>query len=116
MGAYDYLELRGINTVLICPRSLKAVVGKKTDESDSSVLANMYRVGFFEPSYVPPRHIRELRGLTRRLEKITKRTSSVKRNDMVFPEMSPNGCETMRSDADGLQSGRGCILPRRERR
>ena len=42
------------------------------------VMANMYRVGFFEPSYVPPRHIGELRALTRKLEKITKMMSDVK--------------------------------------
>lgn len=102
MGAYDYLELRGINTVLICPRSLKAVVGKKTDESDASVLANMYRIGFFEPSYVPPRHIRELRSLTRRLEKITKMTSSVKNSIQSQVNAFSTGVTATYTDPFGL--------------
>jgi transposase len=102
MGAYDYLELRGINTVLVCPRSLKAVVGKKNDESDASVLANMYRIGFFEPSYVPPRHIRELRALTRRLEKITKMTSSVKNSIQSQVNAFSTGVTATYTDPFGL--------------
>jgi len=102
MGAYDYLELRGINTVLICPRSLKAVVGRKNDESDASVLANMYRVGFFEPSYVPPRHIRELRALTRRLEKITRMMSAVKNSIQSQVNAFSTGVTATYTDPFGL--------------
>ena len=102
MGAYDYLELRGINTVLISPWSLKSVVGKKNDESDASVMANMYRVGFFEPSYVPPRHIRELRSLTRRLEKITCMMTAVKNSVLSQVDAFSTGVTTTYVDPFGL--------------
>jgi len=35
MGICDYLDLGGINAVLVNPRSLKAITGKKTDMSGS---------------------------------------------------------------------------------
>jgi transposase len=102
IGPYDYLELRGINTVLISPISLKAVTGKKNDEPDASVLANMYRVGFFEPSYVPPRHIRELRSLTRRLEKITRMMTSIKNSFLSQVDAFSTGITTTYTDPFGL--------------
>ena len=79
MGAYDYLELRGIKAVLICPMSMQTIKGKKTDEHDSTWLAHLYRLGLVGPSYVPPRHIRELRSLTRRLEKLGYMISRMKK-------------------------------------
>jgi len=57
MGVCDYLDLGGINAVLVNPRSLKAITGKKTDMSGSVQLAHLYRLGLLEPSYVPPQHI-----------------------------------------------------------
>jgi len=40
--------------------------GHKTDPNDSRWLAHLLRHGMIRPSFVPPRHIRELRDLTRR--------------------------------------------------
>ena len=91
IGIYDYLDLRGVNVVLICPRSMKAIRGKKTDEHDAIWLAHLYRLHLVEPSYVPPRHIRELRSLTRRLEKITHMMAGIKNSIQSRSTPSPQG-------------------------
>lgn len=102
MGVYDYLDLRGINTVLICPRSMKAIRGKKTDEHDAVWLAHLYRLGLVEPSYVPPRHIRELRSLTRRLEKITHMMAGIKNSIQSQIDTFSTGITTIYTDPFGL--------------
>jgi transposase len=40
--------------------------GHKTDPNDSRWLAHLLRHGMIRPSFIPPRHVRELRDLTRR--------------------------------------------------
>ena len=44
---------------------MKNVPGKKTDIKDSRWIAGLLRAGLLEPSYIPPREIRELRDWTR---------------------------------------------------
>jgi transposase len=95
-------DLRGINTVLICPRSMKAIRGKKTDEHDAVWLAHLYRLGLVEPSYVPPRHIRELRSLTRRLEKITHMMTGIKNSVQSQIDTFSTGITTIYTDPFGL--------------
>jgi transposase len=106
MGVYDYLDLRGINTVLICPRSMKAIRGKKTDEHDAVWLAHLYRLGLVEPSYIPPRHIRELRSLTRRLEKIVHMMAGIKNSIQSQIDTFSTGITTTYTDTFGLNGTR----------
>lgn len=55
-----------LNLVLANPEQVKALRGKKTDPKDSRWLAGLLRHGLVEPSFIPPRDIRDLRDLTRR--------------------------------------------------
>src|SRR3989440_9797310 len=52
--------------ILANPEQVKALRGKKTDRKDSRWLAGLLRHGLVQPSFIPPRDIRELRDLTRR--------------------------------------------------
>jgi len=53
------------DVVLANPRHVKAIPGRKTDQSDSEWLANLLRNGLVKPSYVPDKRTRQLRELTR---------------------------------------------------
>lgn len=100
-GIYDYFDLRGLHPVLVNPRSLKAITGKKTDTDDSVWLAHLYRINLLKPSYVPPQHIRELRALTRRYEKITDMATSVKNSMLSQVDAFSTGITTTYTDPFG---------------
>ena len=55
-----------LKVVLANPEQVKALRGKKTDRKDSRWLAGLLRHGLVQPSFIPPRDIRELRDFTRR--------------------------------------------------
>jgi transposase len=55
-----------VKVILANPEQVKALRGKKTDPNDSRWLAGLLRHGLVQPSFIPPRDIRELRDLTRR--------------------------------------------------
>lgn len=100
-GIYDYLELRGAKVVLINPRSLKAITGKKTDTSDAVWLAHLFRLNLIKPSYVPPQHIRELRALTRRYEKIAQMATSLKNSIQSQVDAFSTGITSIYTDPFG---------------
>ena len=51
--------------LLVNPRHLKKVPGRKTDVSDAEWMAQLLQYGLLRGSFVPPRAVRELRDLTR---------------------------------------------------
>lgn len=51
--------------LLVNPRHLKKVPGRKTDVSDAEWIAQLLECGLLRGSFVPPRAVRELRDLTR---------------------------------------------------
>jgi transposase len=51
--------------LLVNPRHLKRVPGRKTDVSDAQWLAQLLQCGLLKASFVPPRAVRQLRDLTR---------------------------------------------------
>jgi len=51
--------------LLVNPRHLKKVPGRKTDQSDAAWLAQLLQCGLLCGSFVPPRPVRQLRDLTR---------------------------------------------------
>jgi len=51
--------------LLVNPRHLKKVPGRKTDVSDAEWIAQLLECGLLRGSFVPPRPVRELRDLTR---------------------------------------------------
>jgi transposase len=61
---WNILEGR-FTLLLVNPRHLKKVPGRKTDVSDAEWLAQLLQYGLLRGSFVPPRAIRELRDLTR---------------------------------------------------
>jgi len=55
-----------VGVILANPEQVKALRGKKTDPKDCRWLAGLRRHGLVQPSFIPPRDIRELRDWTRR--------------------------------------------------
>lgn len=61
---WNLLEGR-FTLLLVNPRHLKKVPGRKTDVSDAEWIAQLLQCGLLRGSFVPPRAVRELRDLTR---------------------------------------------------
>jgi transposase len=76
---FNILET-SIEVILVNARPVKAVPGRKTDVRDCEWLADLLRHGLLKASFIPPRHIRELRELTRyRQSLIRERTALANR-------------------------------------
>jgi len=63
-------EAASLHIVLANSQQVKGLRGHKTDPEDAHWLAHLLRHGMIRPSYIPPKHIRELRDLTRRRRKM----------------------------------------------
>ena len=57
--------------LLVNPRHLKKVPGRKTDVTDAEWLAQLLQCGLLRGSFVPPRSLRNLRDLTRHRAQLT---------------------------------------------
>lgn len=56
---------------VVChPKYVRSVPGKKTDKKDSKWIADMFKHGLVEPSFMPPADIRQLRDLMRYRNKL----------------------------------------------
>jgi transposase len=75
---YLALEEAGFEVILANAHQVKGIPGRKTDQSDSEWLAYLLRGGQIKPSYVPKRHLRELRELTRLRVKYVQNRTAVK--------------------------------------
>lgn len=62
---WHVLEPAFEHLLLVNPRDLKRVPGRKTDVKDAAWIAQLLQCGLVRGSFVPPRPIRELRDLTR---------------------------------------------------
>jgi transposase len=67
-----------MKVILANPEQVKALRGKKTDPKDCRWLAGLLRHGLVQPSFIPPRDIRELRDLTRRRRSLMQQGASEK--------------------------------------
>jgi transposase len=66
---------------------LRNVPGRKTDVADSMWIAQLIEHGLVSPSFVPPRHIRLLRDLTRHGRRLTEeRTRTIQRLENVLQD------------------------------
>lgn len=74
---FNILEER-FRVYLANPQQVKPRKGHKTDDKDGHWLAHLLRHAMIQPSFVPPRPIRELRDLTRRRKKLLTAASSEK--------------------------------------
>ena len=57
--------------VLVHPKYVKAIRGKKTDEKDATWIADIFKHGLVSGSFIPPADIRQLRDLMRYRWKLT---------------------------------------------
>jgi len=74
---YNVLE-ESFDIVLVNARHIKNVPGHKTDKKDSRWIAKLLISGLLRGSFIPPKHIRELRDLTRYRRKIRAQIASEK--------------------------------------
>jgi transposase len=81
---YNVLE-EGRTLLLVNPQHIKALPGRKTDVKDSEWIADLFRHGLLQASFVPPKPIREVRELTRyRKTLIQERTQEINRLQKVL--------------------------------
>ena len=57
-----------VEVMLVNAREAKGLKARKTDVIDAEWLADLLRHGLLRPSFIPPRHIRELRELRRSVD------------------------------------------------
>jgi transposase len=70
--------LEGVMEVLLTnARDAKGFKARKTDVLDAEWLADLLRHGLLKPSFIPPRHIRELRELTRYRESLIRQRTAL---------------------------------------
>ena len=56
--------------IITHPKYVRSIPGKKTDKKDSKWIADMFKHGLVEPSFMPPADIRQLRDLMRYRNKL----------------------------------------------
>jgi len=80
INLYDYLDDRHIPVVLANPLKTKVIASAriKSDKVDARVLAHLLRGDLVAESYVPPKHLREVRALIRHRASIVKMRTMVK--------------------------------------
>lgn len=64
--------------IITHPKYVRAIPGKKTDKKDSIWIADMFKHGLVEPSFMPPADVRQLRDLMRYRNKLINIRSSEK--------------------------------------
>ena len=64
-SVYEALETKGIKVHVVNAKSVKQIPGKKTDVNDSQWLATLGRYGLVKGSFIPEKHLRDLRLLVR---------------------------------------------------
>ena len=82
---YLALEESKFEVTLANAHQVKGIPGRKTDQTDSEWLAHLLQAGLIKPSYVPTKHLRELRELTRlRVKYVQNRTQYKNRCQKVL--------------------------------
>jgi transposase len=114
MHLYDLLE--GMTRpAVVNAAHVKKVPGRKTDVTDAQWLAELHAHGLLRLSFVPPKEIRELRGLTRyRVKLVASRTATRNRTIKLLETagiklssvVSDSFGKTGRAILDGLAEGK----------
>lgn len=90
---FNVLETeKKINIVLVHPKYVKAIKGKKTDKKDSKWICDLFKHNLLKASFITPTDIRELRELSRyRYKLISMRSSERNRsqNSMTVSSIAP---------------------------
>ena len=74
---FNILETK-CHCVITHPKYVRSIPGKKTDKKDSKWIADMFKHGLVEPSFMPPNDIRQLRDLMRYRNKLVNMRTSEK--------------------------------------
>lgn len=74
---FNILETK-CRCVITHPKYVRAIPGKKTDKKDSKWIADLFKHGLVEPSFMPPADIRQLRDLMRYRNKLVNMRTSEK--------------------------------------
>ena len=74
---FNVLETK-CKCVVCHPKYVRSIPGKKTDKKDSKWIADMFKHGLVEPSFMPPPDIRQLRDLMRYRNKLVNMRTSEK--------------------------------------
>jgi len=88
--------------ILANPEQVKALRGKKTDRKDCRWLAGLLRHGLVQPSFIPPRDIRELRDLTRRRRTLLQNLTQERNRIQKFLEDANVKIGNVLSDVFGM--------------
>ncbi|EQD45740.1 transposase IS116/IS110/IS902 family protein, partial [mine drainage metagenome] len=84
---YYLLEDTGFEIILVNPRHVKSLPGRKSDVSDAAWLADLGAHGLVRGSFVPPEPIRELRDLTRtRTTMVRERSREIQRLEKLLED------------------------------
>lgn len=77
---YDWIDDRGYNVTLAHPLKVKAIASAKikTDTIDARTLAQLKRVDLLPASFVPPKHVREVRSIVRHRASMVRQRSHIK--------------------------------------
>jgi len=98
----------GRTITLVNPRNMKAVPGRKTAVKDSEWIADLLRHGLLQPSFIPPKPIRELRELTRYRKTLVQERADVVNRIQKVLETANIKLASVASDVLG-KSGRAML-------
>lgn len=104
---FNILE-EDLEIILANARHIKNVPGRKTDVKDSEWLCMLLRNGLIRGSFIPPRHIRQLRDLTRYRNKLNNNIASEKNRLQKYLEDANIKLSSVATDTFGV-SGREMI-------
>jgi transposase len=104
---YNILE-DSFEVMLVNARHIKNVPGRKTDVKDSEWLCKLLRNGLIRGSFIPPKHIRQLRDLTRYRSKLNNNIASEKNRLQKYLEDANIKLSSVATDVFGA-SGRQMI-------
>jgi len=93
-----------LEVVLVNARHIKTVPGRKTDVKDCEWIADCLRHGLLRASFIPPRHIRDLRELTRYRFTLVKELNSAANRVQKIAESANIKLSEVVSDALGVSS------------
>ncbi len=90
-----------MNIVLVHPKYVKAIKGKKTDKKDSKWICDLFKHDLLKASFIPPKDIRELRELSRYRYKLICMRSSERNRYQNSMTVSNIGLASVVSDPFG---------------
>jgi len=92
--------------LLVNARHIKNIPGHKTDKKDSRWIAKLLLSGLLRGSFIPPKHIRELRDLSRYKQKIVAQIASEKNRVQKILESGNIKLSSVVSDMSGAVATR----------